>query len=183
MNFKKVNVTLKGVTPLLMNRCDAERLMKKQTTVKKTYDPAEDAEKSAYLAEIDGRRQLYVPALNVYTMMLQSCGRKKIDKFNAKGVLAGVMRITPDKIPLGTDKYEVDIRPAVVMRARIARARAMVPEWDLSFTIIYDADTITNPEIFREILDEAGFRMGLLDYRPQHMGPYGTFTVSGFKPE
>lgn len=183
MNFRSVKVALKGQTPLLMNRCDAERLMKTQTTKKKVYDPVEDAEKSAYFAEIDGVKQLYVPALCVYTMMLQTCGRKKIDKFNAKGVLAGTMRITPEKIPLGTDKYEIDIRPAVVMKARIARARAMVPDWRLSFTIVYDADTITNPDIFREILEESGFRMGLLDYRPQHMGPFGTFLVEGFEPQ
>ena len=33
---------------------------------------------------------------------------------------------------------------------------------------------------YREV-EEAGFRMGLLDYRPQHMGPFGTFEVVKFE--
>jgi len=187
MNFKKINVTLKGNTPLLMNKCTPERLVKKQTLGKKKYTPEEDAAKSTYLAEIDGRMQLYVPALNVYTMMVQTCGRKTIPNpdggkdVNAKGVVAGAMRIKPDLIPLGTDQYEIDIRPAVVQRARIPRARAMITDWRLSFDIIYDSEVVLEPNVFREILEEAGFRVGLLDYRPQHMGPFGTFSVESFE--
>ena len=187
MNFRKINVTLKGNTPLLMNKCTPEHLVKRQTLGKKRYTPEEDAAKSAYLAEIDGRMQLYVPALNVYTMMVQTCGRKTIPNpdggkdVNARGVIAGAMRIKPDLISLGTDQYEIDIRPAVVQRARIPRARAMIKDWRLSFDIIYDSEVVLEPNVFRKIREEAGFRVGLLDYRPQHMGPFGTFSVENFE--
>jgi hypothetical protein len=31
-------------------------------------------------------------------------------------------------------------------------------------------------------LEDAGTRMGLLDYRPQHRGWFGTFVVESFTP-
>ena len=58
-----------------------------------------------------------------------------------------------------------------------------LPEWTLNFQILYEADVIANPNIIKEILEEAGYRMGLLDYRPQHLGPFGTFTVTKFEAE
>jgi len=189
MKFKQIEVTIKGNPPgLLMNRCTPEMLTKKQTLKKKEYTAEDDARQSAYIAEVDGKEQLYIPGLNVYTMMVQACSGFKIPNpqggrnIAARGIIAGIMRISPEKIPLGTDKYEIDVRPAVIQRARIPRARANLPEWEASFIITYDADVISNPNIFREILDVAGFRYGLLDYRPQHMGPFGTFTVTKFDP-
>ena len=183
MKFKKIHVTLKGESPLLMNRLRVEDLQKKVRSTLKEYNVTEDAAKSAYMTEIDGKQQLYVPGFNVYAMILQTSGRHKIGKHSARGILAGLMKILPEKIPLGTDKYEVDVRPAVVQRARIARARAMLPEWELSFDILYESETISNPYLIKAILEEAGFRTGLLDYRPQHMGPFGTFTVTQFDVE
>jgi len=183
VKFNTIHVTLKGLSPLLMNRLRVEDLQRKPRSALKEYNVKDDAEKSAYIAEIDGKRQLYVPGFNIYSMILQTSGRHKIGKFSAKGILAGLMKIVPEKIPLGTDKYEVDVRPAVIQKARIARARAMLSEWKLSFDIVYESETISNPYLIQNILEEAGFRTGLLDYRPQHMGPFGTFVVEKFEVE
>ncbi len=185
MNFKKINVTLVGHPPgLLMNRFSVENYEKSRTGLKPLqYDREDEARKSAYMAEIDGKEQLYVPGFNVYTMILKSSGRRKIGKSSARGLLAGLMKVLPDKIPLGTDKYEIDSRGVVIGRARVIRHRACLPEWTLNFEILYESDVIANPNIIREILEEAGYRMGLLDYRPQHLGPFGTFTVTKFEAE
>lgn len=188
LNHKIAHVSIKGTNDgLLMNRYLPDRdSTNKQSLKKKIYSAVEDAAKSAYMAEIDGKMQLYIPSLCVYTMMVQTCSGKKIPNPNggraiaARGVIAGSMRISPEKIPLGTNEYEIDIRGAVVGKARIDRARAKLPKWEASFDIIYDADTIKNPSVFLEILDEAGYKQGLLDYRPQHTGPFGTFEVTKF---
>lgn len=189
MKFKKIHVTLKCFDPdgpgLLMNQCHVEDLGG-QKLKPKSYSIEEDAEKSAYFAEIDGKRQLYIPSINIYAMILQTAGRRKISGYSAKGVLAGLMKIMPEKIPLGTDKYEVDVRHGrrpPKRGGRIPVARAHIRDWELNFIILYESETITNPYMIKEILDEAGIRMGLGDYRPQHEGPFGTFTVPRFEPE
>ncbi len=186
MKFKKILVTIEGLPPgLLMNRFSVEKY--KESTggrlKPRQYDPEVEARNSAYMAEIDGKMQLYVPGFNVYTMILKSSGRRKIGKTSARGMLAGLMKILPDKIPLGTDKYEIDERRVVIGRASIIRYRACLPEWKLDFEILYESDIIANPYIIKDILEEAGYRMGLLDYRPQHLGPFGTFTVTRFEVE
>ena len=190
MQFKRIHITIKGNPPgMLMNRFHVDQLKKEQSIKKREYSIEDDAAKSAYIAEIDGKRQLYIPGLNVYTMMVQACSGFKVPnpaggrQIALRPIMAGVMKVLPDKIPLGTDQYEIDTRGAVIQRARIARSRAWLPEWEASFDIVYDAETITNPNIFRQVLDVASFRYGLMDYRPQHMGPFGTFTVTGFEPE
>lgn len=182
MKFGRIGVTLVGVTPLLMNRMDIEALKKRGRSTLKAYDIEKEAAKAAYMAVIDGRQQLYVPAVNVYTMILQTSGRgHKIDGKSARSILAGLMKVEPETIPLGTDKYEIDVRTVVIKGARVVKARPLIRDWVLNFEIAYESNLIANPDVIKDILEEAGFRTGLLDYRPQHLGPFGTFTVEKFE--
>lgn len=180
--FGKINITLKGETPLLMNKLTVEKLQSSGRKVTQKYDVEEEARESAYLDEIDGEEQLYVPMEAVYGMILNTCAQYKIGKFRAKRLLAGTIRIEPEKIPLGTNKYEIDLRPVNIRGSRVVRARAKVPEWELNFKIIYDK-TIKGdiPGVIHEILKDGGKRTGLLDYRPQRSGWFGTFTVQEFE--
>lgn len=189
MQLKRIYVAIKGKKPgLLMNKYRIEASDSEQTIKKKKYIPEEEAAKSAYITEIDGKKQLYIPALNVYTMMVQACSGMKVDnpeggrKIALRALLAGVMQVVPEKLLFATDKYEIDIRGARIGKARIPRARAWLPEWNLNFDIVYDSDWVTNPNVFMTVLREASKRFGLGDYRPQHMGPFGTFTIIKFEP-
>jgi hypothetical protein len=47
--------------------------------------------------------------------------------------------------------------------------------------LIYNDETITNPSQINEILDDAGGRIGLLDYRTQKSGEFGQFKVTKFE--
>lgn len=186
MKFKRIHVTLIGLPPgLLMNRFSVVRYkeQRKQDLKKRVYDSKEEARNSAYMAEIDGKNQLYIPGFNVYTMILKACSGHKIGGRAARGVLAGLMKVMPDKIPLGTDKYEIDERGVRIKRARVIRARAHLPEWELNFDILYNSDILTNPYIIQSILEEASYRVGLGDYRPERLGPFGTYKVSRFELE
>ncbi|MEM2351942.1 MAG: hypothetical protein QXT26_06005 [Thermoproteota archaeon] len=180
-----IRVTLKGMTPLLMNRLSPENLMAKSRRKldSSLTDFAKQAEESAYIDVIDGKRQLYVPAYSIFAMILNTAKQYRVRNTPLSQLLAGTIRIEPEKIPLGTDKYEVDIRPVVIQKNRVLRARAKVPDWEITFNIIYSKNFL--PEGFHEtlktILEDAGVRIGLLDYRPQHMGWFGTFTVKEYK--
>jgi len=43
--------------------------------------------------------------------------------------------------------------------------------------ISYD-DSILKETELRKVVDDAGSRVGLLDFRPEHKGPFGRFIVT-----
>lgn len=184
LTFKKIDVRIRGLTPLLMNRLNPESLRSKTRMRMEAYSTQDDAKKSAYMAEIDGKQQLYVPQEALYSMFINTARQYRIKRTSLSSLLAGTMRIEPEKVPLGTDKYEVDERAVVIQTQRVLKGRAKIPKgWAISFQIVYDARRLPEgiEESLFQILDDAGTRMGLLDYRPQHRGWFGTFAVESFK--
>jgi len=182
---KTIDVTIRGKTPLLMNRLNVESLKSKTRMKLETYSTKEDAAKSAYMAVIKGKNQLYIPQEALYSMMIGTAKQYRIRRLSLSSLLAGTMRIEPEKIPLGTDKYEVDERAVVIVRQRVLKGRAKLPKWKAKFKIVYDAKRLPEgiEKTLLTVLDDGGTRMGILDYRPQHKGWFGTFVVESFVPE
>jgi len=183
--YKKIDVKIRGLTPLLMNRLNPESLKTKSRMKMEQYSTVEDAKNSAYMAEIDGKKQLYIPQEAVYSMIINTAKQYKIRRMSLASLLAGTIRVEPEKIPLGTDKYEVDERAVVIQNQRVLKGRAKLPKWQAKFQLIYDSKRLPDgiDATLKEILEDAGSRMGLLDYRPQHKGWFGTFAVESFEPE
>jgi hypothetical protein len=182
--YKKIDVKIRGLTPLLMNRLNPDSLKSKSRMRMENYSTTDDAAKSAYMAEIEGKKQLYIPQEALYSMIINTAKQYRVRRMSLSSLLAGTMRVEPEKIPLGTDKYEVDERAVVIQNQRVLKGRAKLPKWSAKFQIIYDSKRL--PEgieaTLKEILEDAGTRMGLLDYRPQHRGWFGTFVVESFTP-
>lgn len=90
--------------------------------------------------------------------------------------------VTPERIPLDLDSYEIDSRPVVIAatKGRILRHRPRFEKWDLTFVIEWDLELLSEKEI-RQIVDDAGKRVGLLDFRPEKKGPFGRFVVTSWK--
>ena len=185
-NYGKIQVTIKGLTPLLMNRLSADSLKSKSgSNLSTEYIPEDEARKAAYITEIDGKQQLYVPSYAIYSMIIKTAGAYKLPKRRSSlsAYLAGTIRVEPENVSLGTDKYEIDERPVVIQRARVLKWRPKIADWQITFTIVYNKKALPAVVIpqLKDILEDAGTRMGLLDYRPQHKGWFGTFEVTEFK--
>lgn len=180
--YKKIDVEIEGLTALLMNRLNPESLRSKSRMRMEEYSTKKDAENSAYMTEIDGKKQLYIPGEAVYSMMIGTAKQYKVRRMSVSSMLAGTMRIEPEKILLGTDQYEVDERAVVIQHQRVLKGRAKLPKWKAHFQIVYDAKRLPTgiSKTIGEILEDGGTRMGLLDYRPQHHGWFGTFAVTKF---
>jgi hypothetical protein len=185
VEFGKKHVKIKGLTPLLMNRLNPESL-RKETKIRTTeYNTEIEAKNSAYITTIDEKEQLYIPNYAVYSMLVQASGLYKSGRISMRSLIAGTIRIEPEKILLGHCNYEIDERPVIIHgahEARVLHARAKIPEWKAEFDIIYNKQVLSSEvvEKIRLILEDAGTRLGLLDYRPQHKGWFGTFTVEEF---
>ncbi len=72
------------------------------------------------------------------------------------------------------------MRAVVIQRARVLKGRARLDKWKASFDIVYNEKLIGNISIIKDVLIEAGQRIGIMDFRPQKGGPYGTFKVTKF---
>jgi len=181
--MRKVKVELKGVTPLLMNNPQS-MISKAQGELKKTtqkYDLEKDAEQLAYKTKTG---ELYVPSSAIKGTMMGGASYKKFGKNSAKPIIAGGVFINPDQVKLGTKKYELDIRTVVIQRQRVVKARPKIEDWKLSFELLYDETLISDGKtMIKPILEDAGKRVGLLDFRPQKSGSFGTFEVSKWQEE
>ena len=80
------------------------------------------------------------------------------------------------------DDWEVDSRPVRIPATggRIIRHRALFNDWKLNFTLNLDTELLA-PKMLREIVDAAGKRIGLGDFRPQTKGPFGKYVVTDWK--
>jgi hypothetical protein len=115
-------------------------------------------------------------------MIIQTAKQYTSRKTNLANILAGTIRIEPEEIPLGHCNYEVDVRPVNIQKNRVLKARPKIPKWEVEFDIIYNKilpETVITT--LKQILEDGGTRVGLLDYRPQHKGWFGTFELVEFK--
>jgi hypothetical protein len=60
---------------------------------------------------------------------------------------------------------------------RILAYRPMFEDWKLAFEVELDT-SIINAKLLRQIVDDAGKRIGLGDFRPSTKGPFGRFVVT-----
>lgn len=123
------------------------------------------------------------PGNHIHKMLMrcgakyQIPGQKKLTYKNIIG--AGAISIEPDYIIHEIQDWVVDERAVIVNRGRIIRKRPYFPKWALQFTLLYDEDEIPKSTI-KDILEYAGERNGIGDYRPEKGGPFGKFIVTEF---
>jgi hypothetical protein len=75
-------------------------------------------------------------------------------------------------------EWEVDSRPIVnpSTKGRRLTHRPRFDRWRVTFTLEVDA-AMFDPKFVRQLVDDAGTRIGLGDFRPDRKGPFGKFKV------
>lgn len=172
---KQIQASIKGISPLLMHRFAMEPI---EALEKKR--PDEQAEYAAYRMP---DKTLYIPGIALQRALVAGAtfskgkGRATLQKQVAACVI-----VAPEYLSLGTDKYEVDARPVVIAatKGRVMRYRPRLDTWGVTFTIDYD-DALLNERSMRQVVDDTGQRVGLLEFRPANKGSYGRFVVVNWK--
>jgi hypothetical protein len=170
-----VEVKIKGISPLLMHKYPLEPIEKPEKLSKE-----EQAEMAAYRDE--ETRLLYVPSEAIQRTLIGAAtfskgkGRASLQKEAAASLL-----VSPVRLSLGTEHYKIDARPVVIKatQGRIVRYRPRLDSWETTFFLEYDPMLMTEQQV-RKIVDDAGSRVGLLDFRPERKGPYGRFMVTSW---
>lgn len=188
--MKRIETVVKGVTPLLMNRMTDEQLLALHTKEKRKFtapkEPREAAGLKVYQTR-DGRP--YLPTENFMACLIAAGVYIKLDgkrqMSTAKStLLPGFLTVEDPYLPLldGEGKpavWEVDMRQGRNPNGgeAVCIVRPRFDTWSLAASLLIDADSIGENAI-RELVDIAGSRIGLGDFRPQRRGIFGKFKVT-----
>ena len=186
----KIKVKIAGKTPLIMNRFTEASEVKVSSgtsavSVGHRGSPREQATPKAYM---DKEGNLYIPGPNIFSCLIAAgtfhkLGKTKVTTQKSSLIPAG-MSIEELICSLGTKEFEVDSRSVVIPATggRIMCHRPRLDTWSTSFTLIIDA-AMFSPDFVRTLLDDAGNKVGLGDFRPARKGPFGRFVVINWEIE
>jgi hypothetical protein len=181
----EINITIEGRTPLICNRFSDERAIdstggtRGSSAAVERQTPQDIAYSKLYLVN----NRPTIPQPNLLSSLVgggqfHKAGKKQITTQKSSMLYAcvdieGVALDIIHKQP-----WKVDTRPVRIPSTggRILCHRPMFDDWRLEFTVHLDT-SILSQSIFRLIVDDAGNRVGLGDYRPMTKGPYGRFHV------
>ena len=187
--MKRIDVTLEGTTPLLCNRfTDAAQQGatngNRLASIGEKGSPTDQAQARLYPGH-DGKP--VIPQPNLFRCLIDGgqffkAGKSKVTT-QKSSIIPACAEIEGLEIPIQhRDPWTVDSRPVCIPSTggRIICHRPCFHDWRLSFTLNIDTEIIT-VKLVREILDAAGKRIGLGDFRPARKGPFGKFVVVSWK--
>ena len=173
---KTIRCKITGVSPLMMH---AYPLIPIEALEKKT--PEEQAEFAAY--RVPKTRELCIPSTAMQRALVGGAAYSKgKGRASLQKPAAACLLVTEAYLLLGTDKYEVDTRPVVIpaTKGRVLRHRPRLDSWSTQFSLDYD-DTLLSAKQVRQIVDDTGRNVGLLEFRPEKKGPFGRFVVDSWE--
>ena len=193
--MKALEVTIHGISPLLMNSNRGvnplEPLVKQKKILeakrKRTDDDETEMLHLKFLLAIyhNAKEGVYIPAQNVEAMFRNAAKtmRKGMSAKNTANV-----KVEPEYIPLKytgpktpeelwADTKFSDVRVGKLKSgASITLCRPRFDSWELTFRFLFDESKFDREEVIR-LLELAGTDVGLCDYRER----YGHFVVQSVK--
>lgn len=189
MKRKQVQVTIEGVTPLLMNKFTDEAMAKADsgTAMAVVGDRGTPREQATPKVYTDSKGRPVIPGPNIFASIMQAgvyhkAGKKQITTGRSSLIPAAMSVIEIEAPVLGADdkpaSWEVDTRAIVnpATKGRRGCHRPRFDVWRASFTLDVDAGMF-DIKLVRTLVDDAGTRVGLGDFRPDRKGPFGKFKV------
>lgn len=191
MTMVSVDVTCRGITPILFNRMDEDVLIGISTGVKpprtrERPSPRQQCEKKVYVTA-DGKP--YLPTENLLACLIAAGQYVRLDgkrqMSTAKStLLPAFMTICDPYLPLhvpGTKRapaWEVDIRQGKNPNGgeAVCLCRPRFDQWSFTASLLIDTSEIGENAI-RDLWDKAGKRIGLGDFRPARKGMFGQFVI------
>lgn len=182
MGIERIKVTVEGISPLLQNQLTDETQLQIESssktsmkTKKKQMTPREAAESVCYR---DNKGEMYQPSTQMFAACINAgkyhkIGRKQLDRH-----VAACFTIEEQLLYHGTNDFEVDsrwVRNPFTKGVQI-KHRPRFDQWKLTFHLLLD-DEIIDVDTAYSIVQDAGRRVGIGDFRPQCRGPFGKFVI------
>ena len=183
-----IEVEIQGVTPLLCNRFGEENEVAVSSGTSSAIKaggralPRDDAEARLYK---DKKGAAYIPGPNILSCITAAGKFHKVGKSKVttqKSSLVTAAMSVDDLVCKIKGDWEVDSRSVRIPATggRIMRHRPRFDKWSLKFHVEIDTEMFS--ETFtRQLIDDAGKKIGLGDFRPDCKGPFGKFVVKNWK--
>jgi len=179
LQIETVNVTLIGDTPLIVHRWSEkakkqmlDKQMKKATAGKEAKDPERDFRESLYVLEdgsygfpIIGFKAAAVTACTSIGSMTKVAARQAFHVDGEFAVIEG------DEPTMREDMVRV------VMGTADIRYRGEFRNWFTTIAVKYNANVMSAEQILN-LMQTAGFAVGVGEWRPEKDGQYGRFHVA-----
>lgn len=179
-------ITIVGETPLMVNHFHAKSIteiedkqMGKAKRKKAFRNKEEEFRNSLY--PIDLKKKVYgVPAAGLKKAAISAC--KFVDE--KATILKGSFFVLPDAAGnLVTIKGSSPVMDEGMVRVgpwgnkvAMPRYRGRFDRWEITFKVKYNK-RIVSPEMLLNLFENAGFSIGICEWRPEKDGNYGMFHV------
>ncbi len=187
--MKSYTVKIKGLSPYMQHRMDdttlAEWEKKRGVIIERPEVSKEDSTRAEYHCYRNLEGKCFIPAdqikgalINAGTYMKSKVG---VRTKSMKSIVAACFVPEPDQI-LMPDYDSIDKRSAVNknIKARVITIRPKWNNWEVTFNLHIYEETISI-ETVKEIINYAGFYVGIGSFRPTNNGSFGRFEVIDIK--
>jgi hypothetical protein len=182
-------VQISGESPLLCNRFTDAAMLKLDggtSAIASASDKGSPRERASEKVYTDATGRPVLPGPNVYRSIIDAgrfhkAGKEKITTVKSSLVPAGIW-LKEIEIPIVDGQWEVDVRTVVnpATGGRMVAYRPRFDRWSISFTLDVD-DKMFGQSIVRALVDDAGQKIGVGDFRPARKGPFGRFKVVSWR--
>ncbi len=178
LRIETITLMLVGDSPLIVHawsekakRQMLDKQMKKATQAKEAKDPEADYDACFYRTETGGYG---FPAIGVKAAMVSACRFVEMKMTEARGAfhidaemlpVIGEPRMREDMVRVGMGTADIRYRPEFV-------------DWRIPVSVKYNSSVISTEQI-ANLLNTAGFAIGIGEWRPEKNGSYGRFHVGG----
>jgi hypothetical protein len=179
IKIARLLVQIEGDTPLICHRWSEkakrqmlDKQMKKATPKKEAKDPVEDFRSSLYPHPEGGYG---FPSVAFKMAMTGAC---RYVEGVPMTVARGAFFVEGEMVKIQGEPTMREDMVRVGMGTADIRYRGEFREWRAELLISYNASVLTDEQVVN-LLNIAGFAVGVGEYRPERDGPYGRFHVAG----
>jgi hypothetical protein len=179
LRIETVSFLLIGDSPLIVHawsekakRQMLDKQMKKAKQAKEAKDPEADYEACFYRTP---GGEYGFPAIGVKAAMISACRFADMKMTEARGAF----HIDAEMLPvIGSPRPREDM-VRVGMGTADIRYRPEFPEWRMPITLKFNASVISAEQL-ANLINIAGFGVGIGEWRPERNGSYGRFHVGSY---
>lgn len=188
----RIKITIEGITPLICNKFTdaaaqaASSGTRGSSAAQDRGTPLEIAESKLYATN---KNKPMIPQPNLLRCLVEGGRFHKVGKSMVTTKTSSMMYSCLDIegaeiLLLHKQPWKVDTRAVRIPSTggRILAHRPIFDDWKLEFEVKLDT-SICGEKLLRHIIDDAGSRIGLGDFRPSTKGPYGKFVVTSWKSQ